>query len=77
MITRQTARQLHEGLENRLQLLTRNSRTFVINVDRQAEGAPGDTFIYGRSVAAATALGAWVCEQTHGSGNAVMMVSSP
>ena len=45
----------------------------VINVDRQAEGAAGDTFIYGRSVVAATELGKWVCEQTKGQGNAVMI----
>jgi len=45
----------------------------VINVDRQAEGAPGDTFIYGRSVAAAMELGKWVCEQTQGRGRAVMI----
>jgi ribose transport system substrate-binding protein len=45
----------------------------VINVDRQPEGAPGDTFIYGRSVTAAFELGKWVCEQTQGNGRAVMI----
>ena len=45
----------------------------VINVDRNAEGAPGDTFIYGQSVAATTELGKWVCEQTKGKGKAVMI----
>lgn len=45
----------------------------VINVDRNAEGAPGDTFIYGQSVAATTALGKWICEQTKGKGKAVMI----
>jgi len=45
----------------------------VINVDRNAEGAPGDTFIYGQSVAATTELGKWICEQTKGKGKAVMI----
>ena len=45
----------------------------VINVDRNAEGAPGDTFIYGQSVPATTALGKWLCEQTKGKGKAVMI----
>jgi ribose transport system substrate-binding protein len=45
----------------------------VINVDRQADGAPGDTFIYGQSVAATTELGKWICEQTKGQGKAVMI----
>jgi ribose transport system substrate-binding protein len=45
----------------------------VINVDRNAEGAPGDTFIYGQSVAATTELGKWICEQTKGQGKAVMI----
>ncbi|WP_066257201.1 sugar ABC transporter substrate-binding protein [Hydrogenophaga flava] len=45
----------------------------VINVDRNAEGAPGDTFIYGQSVPATTALGKWICEQTKGQGKAVMI----
>lgn len=45
----------------------------VVNVDRTVEGAPGDTFIYGQSVAATTELGKWVCEQTKGQGEAVMI----
>jgi ribose transport system substrate-binding protein len=45
----------------------------VINVDRQADGAPGDTFIYGRSVTAASALGRWLCDATQGKGRAVMI----
>ncbi|HKX39971.1 MAG TPA: sugar ABC transporter substrate-binding protein [Burkholderiaceae bacterium] len=45
----------------------------VINVDRNADGAPGDTFIYGQSVAATTELGKWICEQTKGQGKAVMI----
>ena len=45
----------------------------VINVDRNADGAPGDTFIYGQSVAATTELGKWICEQTKGKGKAVMI----
>lgn len=45
----------------------------VISVDRNVESAPGDTFIYGQSVAATTELGKWVCEQTKGNGVAVMI----
>lgn len=45
----------------------------VINVDRNAAGAPGDTFIYGRSIVATTELGKWLCEKTGGKGNAVMI----
>ena len=45
----------------------------VINVDRNVDSDPGDTFIYGRSVAATTELGKWVCEKTGGKGNAVMI----
>jgi len=45
----------------------------VINVDRNADGAPGDTFIYGQSIAATKELGEWVCEKTGGKGKAVMI----
>lgn len=45
----------------------------VISVDRQPADAPGDTFIYGRSVTAAFELGKWVCGQTEGKGRAVMI----
>lgn len=45
----------------------------VINVDRNVDSDPGDTFIYGRSVAATTELGKWVCEKTGGKGTAVMI----
>lgn len=45
----------------------------VINVDRNAEGAPGDTFIYGQSIAATKALGEMVCEKTGGKGTVVMI----
>ena len=40
----------------------------VINIDRNAEGAPGDTFIHGESIKATTELGEWVCDKTGGSG---------
>ena len=45
----------------------------VINVDRNADGAPGDTFIYGQSFAATKELGEWICDKTKGKGNAVMI----
>jgi len=45
----------------------------VINVDRNVASDPGDTFIYGQSVAATTELGKWLCEQTKGKGKAVMI----
>jgi len=45
----------------------------VINVDRNVDSNPGDTFIYGQSVAATTELGKWVCQQTGGKGKAVMI----
>lgn len=45
----------------------------VINVDRQADGAPGDTFIRGESIMATKDLGEWVCEKTGGKGNAVII----
>lgn len=40
----------------------------VVTVDRNPEGAPGDTFIATDSVAAAQALGEWVVEETGGTG---------
>ncbi|MBF4580585.1 substrate-binding domain-containing protein [Frigoribacterium sp. VKM Ac-2530] len=40
----------------------------VVTVDRNPEGAPGDTFIATDSVAAAEALGDYVIEQTGGEG---------
>lgn len=45
----------------------------VINVDRNAESAPGDTFIRGESIQATKELGEWVCEKTGGQGNAVII----
>ncbi len=41
----------------------------VVTVDRNPDGAPGDTFIATDSVAAAKELGEWVVEQTGGVGN--------
>lgn len=41
----------------------------VVTVDRNPEGAPGDTFIATDSVGAAKTLGEWVVEQTGGTGN--------
>lgn len=40
----------------------------IVTVDRNPDGAPGDTFIATDSVAAAEALGDWVVEQTNGTG---------
>lgn len=40
----------------------------VVTVDRNPDGAPGDTFIATDSVAAAKELGEWVVEQTQGEG---------
>lgn len=40
----------------------------VVTVDRNPEGAPGDTFIATDSVAASEALADWVAEQTGGKG---------
>jgi ribose transport system substrate-binding protein len=40
----------------------------VVAVDRNAEDAPGDTFIATDSVAASKALGEWICKQTGGKG---------
>ncbi len=45
----------------------------VINVDRNADGAPGDTFIRGESIKATIELGEWICKQTGGKGNAVVI----
>jgi len=45
----------------------------VVNVDRNADGAPGDTFIRGESVKATTELAEWVCKQAGGKGNAVVI----
>lgn len=45
----------------------------VINVDRQVDGAPGDTFIRGESIVATKDLGELVCEKTGGKGNAVII----
>lgn len=41
----------------------------IVTVDRNPEGAPGDTFIATDSVAAAQALGEWVVEKTGGTGD--------
>lgn len=41
----------------------------VVTVDRNPDGAPGDTFIATDSVASAQVLGEWVVEQTGGEGN--------
>lgn len=40
----------------------------IVTVDRNPDGAPGDTFIATDSVAAAEVLGDWVVEQTAGTG---------
>ncbi|MBT2550828.1 substrate-binding domain-containing protein [Arthrobacter sp. ISL-65] len=40
----------------------------VVTVDRNPEGAPGDTFIATDSIASSTELGEWVVEQTKGKG---------
>ena len=45
----------------------------VINVDRNVDSDPGDTFIYGRSIAATTELGKLICAKTGGKGKAVMI----
>lgn len=41
----------------------------VVTLDRNPEGAPGDTFIATDSVSAAKELGKWVVEKTGGEGN--------
>ncbi|MDQ0474467.1 sugar ABC transporter substrate-binding protein [Labrys wisconsinensis] len=45
----------------------------VINVDRNADGAPGDTFIATDSVASAKQVGEWVCKQTGGTGKVAII----
>lgn len=45
----------------------------VVNVDRNAADAPGDTFIATDSVAAAQTLGDYVCKITNGKGNVAII----
>lgn len=45
----------------------------VVNVDRNAADAPGDTFIATDSVAAAHTLGDYVCKITNGKGNVAII----
>lgn len=45
----------------------------VVNVDRNAEGAPGDVYIRSDSVQATRELGEWICKKTDGKGNAVVI----
>ncbi len=45
----------------------------VVNVDRNAQDAPGDTFIATDSVAAARTLGEYVCKITHGKGEVAII----
>jgi ribose transport system substrate-binding protein len=45
----------------------------VVNVDRNAADAPGDTFIATDSVAAARTLGDYVCKITNGKGNVAII----
>lgn len=45
----------------------------VVNVDRNADAAPGDTFIRGESIKATTELAEWVCKHAGGKGNAVVI----
>jgi ribose transport system substrate-binding protein len=45
----------------------------VVNVDRNAPDAPGDTFIATNSVAAAKTLGDYVCKITGGKGNVAII----
>jgi ribose transport system substrate-binding protein len=40
----------------------------VVNVDRNADSAPGDVFIRGESLQATAALGEWVCQRAGGKG---------
>jgi len=51
----------------------RAAKVPVVNVDRNADGAPGDTFIHGESVKATTELAEWICKQSGGKGNAVVI----
>jgi ribose transport system substrate-binding protein len=45
----------------------------VVNVDRNADGAPGDTFIATNSVASAKAVCDYILKQSGGSGNMVII----
>jgi ribose transport system substrate-binding protein len=45
----------------------------VVNVDRNAEGAPGDTFIRGESIKATTELGEWICKQAGAKGKVAII----
>lgn len=45
----------------------------VVNVDRNAPDAPGDTFIATDSIAAARTLGNYVCKITHGKGKVAII----
>lgn len=45
----------------------------VVNVDRNAEGAPGDTFIASNSVASAKAVCEYIIKKAGGSGNMVII----
>lgn len=45
----------------------------VVNVDRNAEGAPGDTFIATNSVSSAKAVCDYILKQAGGAGNMVMI----
>jgi ribose transport system substrate-binding protein len=45
----------------------------VVNIDRSADGAPGDTFIRSESTKATRELAEWICKQTGGMGNAVII----
>jgi ribose transport system substrate-binding protein len=45
----------------------------VVNVDRNAESAPGDVYIRSDSVQATKVMAEWVCKQAGGKGNAVII----
>jgi len=51
----------------------RRAKIPVVNVDRNAAGAPGDTFFATDGVKATRELGEWVCKKTGGKGNAVII----
>jgi len=51
----------------------RKAKIPIVNVDRNAAGAPGDTFFATDGVAATRELGDWVCKQAGGKGNAVII----
>lgn len=53
--------------------LAKAAKVPVINVDRNAEGAPGDTFIATDSVASAKAVCSYIIKQAGGSGKMVMI----